>query len=142
MRLWSLNPKHLDPQGLVALWRETLLAQAVLRGETRGYRNHPQLDRFKTHATPLAAISLYLRAIHVEAEMRGYSFDKSKIKSAGKAVALSVTSGQVAYEWAHLLAKLKERNPALYQQWLATEVPEVHPLFEVRAGGVEPWERQ
>ncbi len=74
--------------------------------------------------------------------MRGYSFDKSKIKSAGKAVALSVTSGQVAYEWAHLLAKLKERNPALYQQWLATEVPEVHPLFEVRAGGVEPWERQ
>lgn len=133
---------HLDPQGLVALWRETLLAQAVLRGETRGYRNHPQLDRFKSHATPLAAISLYLRAIHAEAEMRGYSFDKSKIKSTEKAAALTVTSGQIAYEWAHLLAKLKERNPALHQRWLATEVPEVHPLFEVRAGGVEPWERQ
>lgn len=142
MRLWSLHPKYLDSQGLVALWRETLLAQAVLRGETRGYLNHPQLDRYKTHPTPLAAISLYLRAIHAEAEMRGYSFDKSKIKSTEKAVALSVTSGQIAYEWAHLLAKLKERNPALYQQWLATEVPEVHPLFEVRAGGVEPWERQ
>lgn len=142
MRLWSLHPKYLDSQGLVALWRETLLAQAVLRGETRGYPNHPQLDRYKTHSTPLAAISLYLRAIHAEAEMRGYSFDKSKIKSTGKAVALSVTSGQIAYEWAHLLAKLKERNPALYQQWLATEVLEVHPLFEVRAGGVEPWERK
>ncbi|MBI5907102.1 MAG: DNA lyase [Burkholderiales bacterium] len=142
MRLWSLHPKYLDSRGLVALWRETLLAQAVLRGETRGYRNHPQLDRYKTHPTPLAAISLYLRAIHAEAEMRGYAFDKSKIRSTGKAVALSVTSGQIAYEWAHLLAKLKERNPALYQKWLATEVPEAHPLFEVRAGGVEPWERK
>ena len=142
MRLWSLHPKYLDSQGLVALWRESLLAQAVLRGETRGYRNHPQLDRYKTHSTPLAAISLYLGAIHAEAEMRGYSFDKSKIKSTGKAVAISVTAGQIVFEWAHLLGKLKERNPALYQQWLTTEVPEVHPLFEVRAGDVEPWERK
>lgn len=142
MRLWSLHPKYLDPQGLVALWRETLLAQAVLREETRGYRNHPQLDRFKSHSAPLAAISLYLKAIHAEAEARGYSFDKSKIKPARKAVTLTVTSGQMAYEWAHLLAKLKERNPALYRKWRATEVPEAHPLFTVRAGEVESWERQ
>ena len=142
MRLWSLHSKYLDPQGLVALWREALLAQAVLRGETRGYRNHPQLDRFKNHSAPLAAISLYLRAIHAEAEMRGYSFDKGRIKPTRKAVTLTVTSGQMAYEWAHLLVKLKERNPALYQNWLATEVPEAHPMFEVRAGEVEPWERQ
>ncbi len=142
MRLWSLHSKYLDPQGLVALWRETLLAQAVLRGETRGYRNHPQLDRFKNHSAPLAAISLYLKAIHAEAEMRGYSFDKSKIKPTRKAVTLTVTSGQMAYEWAHLLVKLKERSPALYQKWLATEVPETHPVFTVRAGEVEPWERQ
>ncbi|MDH4286765.1 MAG: pyrimidine dimer DNA glycosylase/endonuclease V, partial [Gallionella sp.] len=67
MRLWSLHPKYLDTQGLVALWREALLAQAVLRGETRGYRNHPQLDRFRSHSAPLAAISLYLKAIHGEA---------------------------------------------------------------------------
>ncbi len=142
MRLWSLHPKYLDSQGLVALWREALLAQAVLRGETRGYRNHPQLQRFKSHSAPLAAISLYLKAVHAEAEARGYSFDKSKIKPARKAVALTVTSGQVAYEWAHLLAKLKERNPALFRKWRATEVPQAHPLFTVRAGGVETWERQ
>jgi hypothetical protein len=142
MRLWSLHAKYLDPQGLVALWRETLLAQAVLRGETRGYRNHPQLDRFKNHSAPLAAISLYLKAIHVEAEMRGYSFDSSKIKPTRKAVTLTVTSGQMAYEWAHLLVKLKERNPALYRKWQATEVPDAHPMFKVRAGEVEPWERQ
>ena len=142
MRLWSLHSKYLDPQGLVALWRETLLAQAVLRGETRGYRNHPQLERFKNHPAPLAAISLYLTAIHAESEMRGYSFDKSKIKPTRKAVTLTVTSGQMAHEWAHLLAKLNKRNPALYRKWLATEVPEAHPMFMVREGEVESWERQ
>ncbi len=142
MRLWSLHSRYLDPQGLVALWREALLAQAVLRGETRGYRNHPQLDRFKDHPAPLAAISRYLSAVHAEAEVRCYSFDKSKIKPTRKAVTLTVTSGQLAYEWAHLLGKLKTRNPVLYRQWLATEVPQAHPMFEVRAGEVEPWERQ
>jgi len=141
MRLWSLHPKYLDPQGLVALWRETLLAQAVLRGETRGYRSHPQLDRFKSHPAPLAAMSLYLKAIHAEAESRGYSFDKSKIRPARKQVVLSVTSGQMEYEWAHLLAKLKVRNPALLRKWRETGVPAPHPLFKVRPGKIESWER-
>jgi hypothetical protein len=141
MRLWSLHPKYLDPKGLVALWRESLLAQAVLRGETRGYRTHPQLDRFKNHTAPLAAISLYLNGIYVEAKARGYAFDKSKIKPARKPVFLTVTTGQVAYEWAHLLKKLKVRNPALYRKWRNTEAPETHPLFTVCAGEVELWER-
>ncbi|MGP9584395.1 pyrimidine dimer DNA glycosylase/endonuclease V, partial [Micrococcaceae sp. AOP34-BR2-30] len=30
MRLWSLHPEVLDRQGLIAGWREALLAQAVL----------------------------------------------------------------------------------------------------------------
>jgi hypothetical protein len=141
MRLWSLHPKYLDPQGLVALWRETLLAQAVLRGQTRGYRSHPQLDRFKKHSAPLTAMSRYLTEIHAQAESRGYSFDKSKIRRTRKAVELSVTSGQIEYEWAHLLAKLKIRNPALYRKWRETDAPVPHPLFIVRAGDIEPWER-
>jgi hypothetical protein len=141
MRLWSLHPKYLDPQGLVALWREALLAQAVLRGETRGYRNHPQLDRFKNHAAPLAAISSYLKGVHEEARVRGYAFDKSKIKPSRKTVSLTVTTGQMAYEWRHLLAKLKVRNPALYRTWQNVDVPEVHVIFSVRAGDVESWER-
>src|SRR5262245_30761682 len=117
MRLWSLHPKYLDAQGLVALWRETLLAQAVLRKETRGYRNHPQLDGFKAHASPFAAISLYLKAVHAEAEARGYSFDASKIKPTRNRVTLTVTSGQMEYEWAHLMVKLKARSPGLYRKW-------------------------
>ena len=142
MRLWSLHPKYLDPQGLVALWREALLAQAVLRGETRGYRSHPQLDRFKTHSAPLSAISLYLKAIHAEAESRGYSFDQRKIRPARSQAVLSVTSGQLAYEWWHFLAKLALRNPALWRTRRETAVPAPHPLFRVRAGEVESWERR
>ncbi len=141
MRLWSLHPKYLDPQGLVALWRETLLAQAVLRNETRGYRNHPQLDRFKAHASPLDAMSIYLQAIHTEATARGYAFDASKIQPGAPAMLLGVTSGQMAYEWAHLMAKLQARNPALHEKWRGHAAVETHPLFEVCAGEVEAWER-
>lgn len=146
MRLWSLHPQYLDPQGLVALWREALLAQAVLRGETRGYRNHPQLDRFRGHAAPLEAIAWYLQAVHAEAGLRGYSFDENKFTSPPNALALTltltVTSGQMAHEWAHLLAKLQKRSPAQHLKLLgSTEAPEPHPLFTVRAGAVEAWER-
>ncbi len=144
MRLWSLHPKYLDSQGLVALWREALLAQAVLRGNTRGYRNHPQLERFRGHAAPVDAIALYLKAVHTEAELRGYSFDKSKFTSpqSAPALTLTVTSGQMAYEWAHLLAKLQKRSPDQHLKLLgSTEVPEPHPLFTVCAGAVAAWER-
>jgi hypothetical protein len=141
VRLWSLNPKYLDPQGLVALWREALLAQAVLRGETHGYRNHPQLNRFKQQSAPLAAISLYLKAILAEAELRGYSFNRRKIRAARKHPVLDVSAGQVEYEWAHLMAKLKVRNPVLYRKWRVVSSPELHPLFRVRAGDIESWER-
>jgi len=142
MRLWSLHPKYLDPQGLVALWREALLAQAVLRGETRGYRSHPQLDRFKNHEAPLVVIAVFLEAVYAEAVVRGYVFDKDKIQSAGETATLVVTSGQMDYEWAHLMDKLKTRNSGLYRKWRETITPEPHPMFEVRTGVVESWEHQ
>lgn len=141
MRLWSVHPKYLDPQGLVALWREALLAQAVLCGQTRGYRNHPQLIRFQNHPAPLAAISSYLGGVHHEADVRGYAFDGSKIRPSDKAVLLTVTTGQVAHEWAHLCAKLKARNPEIYKKWQDVKAPETHPIFSVRRGGVASWER-
>lgn len=142
MRLWSLHPKYLDPQGLVALWREALLAKAVLRGETSGYRNHPQLERFKNHTTPLAAISLYLQAVYAEAVARGYAFDKSKMQVTAESATLVVTAGQMGYEWTHLMNKLKARNSVHYEKWQETITPEPHPMFEVHEGQVESWERQ
>lgn len=141
MRLWSLHPRYLDPQGLVALWREGLLAQAVLRGQTRGYRSHPQLERFSECRAPRSAIARYLRAVHDESRARGYNFDRAKLGPARTPVVLSVTTGQVEYEWQHLLAKLRVRNPVLYRHWRSTTVPDVHPLFRVRKGSIATWER-
>lgn len=141
MRLWSLHPRYLDSIGLVALWREALLGRAVLRGRTRGYRHHPQLDRFRNHGRPRNAVSLYLRAVHEEALARGYGFDRSKIGPIRESGRLTVTRGQLDYEWAHLLAKLANRSPAVYEKWRKIRRPDPHPLFRVRPGGIEPWER-
>ncbi len=140
MRIWSLHPQYLDAKGLVALWRETLLAQKVLRGETRGYRNHPQLDRFKRHDDPLAAIAAYLREVQREAERRGYHFDAGKILQHGEAAKIAVTEGQLAYEFAHLRAKLEKRDRAAFERLVHAGHPAVHPLFVVIPGEVEEWE--
>lgn len=141
MRLWSFHPKYLDPQGLVAVWREALLAQSVLRGETRGYRNHPQLYRFRCQPNPLISIGFYLYAVYAEAAVRGYSFDGSKIESVHETSPIPVTSGQLLYEWRHFFNKLSSRSPLLHQKWQPVTFPECHPLFQVCSGSVEPWER-
>jgi hypothetical protein len=140
MRLWSLHPKHLDARGLVALWREGLLAQAVLQGKTIGYRHHPQLTRFHQMARPVAAIADYLRAVQEEAVNRGYNFDRTKISSARKSGKMPVSAGQVAYEWQHLRSKLAARDPAWLTS-LESERPHAHPLFCIIAGPIEPWEK-
>lgn len=141
MRLWSLHPKYLDPQGLVALWREALLARAVLRGETRGYTHHPQLERFKAHAHPRLAINSYLAEIHAEATRRGYAFNRTKVGPVRLVEPIAVGTGQLAYEWTHLLQKLATRNPALFTQWRDVVTPACHPLFRRRPGPVASWER-
>lgn len=141
MRLWSLHPKYLDAKGLVALWREALLAQAVLRGRTRGYRHHPQLVRFAEHRTPLAAISTYLEAVYREAQARGYRFDRSKFRAVSRSLSIPVSRGQVDFEWRHLMRKLRHRSPLTWRSWSKSRNPGVHPLFKIRAGPVEDWEK-
>ena len=140
MRIWTLHPRYLDWRGLVAVWREGLLAQKVLRGRTRGYRHHPQLIRFRAQPSPLGSIATYLRAVHAEAAVRGYAFAKEKISRATVKGRMPVTRGQLRYEWRHLRTKLTRRDPA----WLARlgrASPQPHPLFRVVPGPVERWER-
>jgi hypothetical protein len=141
MRLWSLHPRYLDPQGLVALWREALLARAVLRGETRGYRHHPQLARFRAHPQPRMAVNAYLARVHDEASARGYRFDRGRIGPVRAVAPIAVTTGQLTHEWAHLLGKLALRNPALHARWVGLQQPDCHPLFQPVPGPVAPWER-
>jgi len=140
MRLWTLHPKHLDARGLVALWREGLLAQAVLGGHTRGYTRHPQLIRFRGSASPVESIASYLQAVCAEATRRGYVFDETKIAYHGGVAPIAVTRGQLDYEWAHLKAKLRVRAPSWLTGLKHLSRPEPHPLFCLVPGAVAEWE--
>ncbi len=142
MRLWSIHPKYLDARGLVALWRESLLAREVLEGRTVGYRNHPQLERFRRTPSPVDAINQYLEAVFLEGERRGYKFDRDKLRPYSTVVRIPVTRGQLEYETRHLLAKLAERDPERYGALKDRRVLEPHPIFFVVEGDVEPWERR
>lgn len=141
MRLWSIHPSYLDGKGLVALWREGLLARAVIRGRTIGYRDHPQLDRFRAHPAPLSAINSYLSSIASEAEHRGYDFDRSRIGPVRNRELLRVSRGQLEYELKHLRAKLSRRAPECLGRLPAASALCAHPLFEVHEGPVATWER-
>ena len=140
MRLWSLHPRYLDPRGLVALWREGLLAQAVLEGKTRGYKHHPQLARFLASPDPCRYIGAYLWLVHAEALRRGYSFNAGKLGRSEPFEQLPVSNGQLLHEWSHLLDKLRARSPAWIAKLEAVEQPEPHPLFRAVSGGVAEWE--
>ena len=140
MRIWSIHPKYLDTVGLVALWREALLAKHVLEGKTRGYTNHPQLLRFKYASHPLQAINYYLQEVYNEAKRRHYNFDSTKFDSMVEPLSLTVTEEQVKYEFSHLLKKLKERNIDKYNAFIGTSDIDVHSLFQIVPGPIESWE--
>lgn len=143
MRLWSLHPSYLDRPGLTACWREALLAQAVLAGRTRGYTRHPQLARFRATPDPLRAVSAYLHGVALEADVRGYRFDRSRVlEPPDEALVIEVSEGQLGYEWDHLRPRMAARSPG----WLAAlpppqeAVPRPHPLFRVVPGPAADWE--
>ena len=141
MRLWSLSPRYLDVKGLVAVWREGLLADAVLLGKTTGYRNHPQLDRFKQHPDPVAAINYYLEIIQQEAINRGYHFDAGKFLPGLHPQPIAVTEGQVRFEMAYLQRKLQLRDPARLHLLEVEETADLHPLFYLIPGSIADWEK-
>jgi hypothetical protein len=141
MRLWSVHPKYLDARGLVALWREGLLAQAVLSGRTNGYRHHPQLQRFRAQLSPLGAVADYLRGVHAEAVHRGYAFAAEKVSPARGSGPIAVTRGQVEHEWLHLMTKLATRDPEAHARLECVRRPRAHPSFRIVPGVVETWEK-
>jgi len=140
MRLWTIHPKYLDSKGLVALWREALLAQKVLKNETKGYRKHPQLIRFQNTENPMGVIGNYLEEIYKESMKRGYHFTKSKINRNRSTSKIKIQKGQLIYELYHLKKKLKNRDLNAYQSIITTKHPDPNPIFEVIDGGIESWE--
>ncbi len=141
MRLWTLHPRYLDARGLVAAWREALLAQKVLSGLTQGYKHHPQLIRFRMQPEPVRAIAAFLTFLAAEAARRNYHFDSSKIAPAGYTGQIEETSGQLFHEWQHLKRKLELRSPDHFRLCRDIAIPEPHPLFNIVPGDVRDWEK-
>jgi hypothetical protein len=141
MRLWSIHPKYLDSKGLVALWREALLAKKVLMGKTKGYRHHPQIIRFQKYNSPVASINNYLCSIWIESADRGYSFNKNLIGYNKKISLIPVSEAQLLFELDHLRRKLKLRDKKQLKIISGVKVPLPNPLFFVRNGPVESWEK-
>jgi len=141
MRLWSIHPQYLDVKGLVAVWREGLLAKKVLEGRTKGYKNHPQLIRFRNAEDPIKAILAYLYPIYLEAQKRGYHFDHSKIQPIQISKFLWVTTGQLEFEFAHLLKKLFKRDRKQWNRFRKVQQIQAHPIFYAIPGSVENWEK-
>ena len=141
MRLWSLHPKYLDSKGLVALWREALLAKAVLEGKTKGYTNHPQLIRFRESENSIACINQYLKSVHDESVQRGYNFNPEKINRPPHDLMLTVTDKQMKHEREHLLKKLQARDKPGYIQLFSQKDIAPHPLFNIIQGEIENWEK-
>ena len=143
MRLWTINFKYLDAKGLVALWREALLAKNVLAGLTKGYKNHPQLDRFYAHENALEAVNAYLAEVYEEGRTRGYKFDAAKVGEfdARNLAKISVAHSQIEYKFAFLQKKLKSRDRVVYERNLSVKNIEIAGIFEEVTGGIEPWEK-
>ncbi|MFN3910313.1 MAG: pyrimidine dimer DNA glycosylase/endonuclease V [Candidatus Anstonellaceae archaeon] len=141
MRLWSIHPKYLDVKGLLAVWREGLLAKKVLEGKTKGYKNHPQLIRFKKYKNPIKIINAYLYEIYKEAKYRGYFFNKEKIKKVKLSSKIPINSGQIKFEFKHLLKKLNLRDKKKYKEIKSTKDIELHPIFFKVPGKIEKWEK-
>lgn len=141
MRLWSLDFKYLDVNGLVACWRESLLAKNVLEGNTSGYKNHPQLNRFKNTNDPITSINTYLFYLYEEAMNRNYKFNKSKIGKYDLNIKINVTDKQLAFEFKHLQTKLKKRNKNQYQKNLEIKKVEPNKIFVKVRGNIEDWEK-
>lgn len=141
MRLWSFHPKYLDGKGLVALWRESLLARNVLENKTKGYKHHPQLQRFKSSIDPIKAINSYLKFIWIEAENRNFHFDQRKLGKSENNIQINVTDGQINFEKTHLLNKLMIRDKKKYNENKTFTHFEAHPLFNIVEGAIESWEK-
>jgi len=117
------------------------LAKRVLEGKTKGYKNHPQLERFKNCGDPVGAINAYLYHVWLEGKRRGYNFDFGKVGPFTFSEKIPVKEGQVNYEFSHLLRKLMVRDRKKYEELKDLNAIEVTPIFVVVPGGVEDWEK-
>lgn len=117
------------------------MALQVLKGNTKGYKKHPQLARFRKQKDPVKTLACYLQCVFLEAQRRGYHFNHGKIHASGKCRAIAVTDAQLRYEIKHLQHKLRTRDPSRYKEIERVRNPRPHPLLKKVRGQVEEWEK-
>lgn len=123
----------MDKHGLIALWREGLLAQKALNGGAKGYQNNPQLVRFKRQDNPLKAIGTYLSFVAAEGARQGYKLNHEKIlyPNFDEAV-IEADLGQVAFEKEHLKDKLKRRDVIKFEELSSSKTIDANPIFNIQ----------
>jgi hypothetical protein len=148
-----LHPSYLDSKGLLACWREALLAKKVLQNKTNAYKHHPQLIRFKQQSDKINCIKSYLYELYKEAKCRNYNFDFDKICNRNNAnffkTNMTITDKQLEYEMKHLQKKLMKRDlkqytANLYNVYDKNMNPEnlnANQIFKVIEGEIEDWEK-
>jgi hypothetical protein len=144
MRLWSIHPKYLDKKGLVGLWRESLLAKKVLEGKTKGYKNHPQLIRFKESENKLLYLNHYLYEVYKEGKKRNYKFNFEKINKSlleKRIKKIPITNCQLKYEFNHLKNKLIRRDKKHHNKINLTKSIKSSNIFTIKKGKICHWEK-
>lgn len=129
MRLWTIHPKYMDRMGLLALWREGLLARKVLEGKTKGYRYHPELNSFKSHSSPAVAVNTYLLHVWKEGCRRGYDFDRTKIWGTQTREIIRIDKKEIECELKILRSKLWKRDREKHRELRNVRRPDLNPLF-------------
>lgn len=147
MRLWSLNPKYLDPLGLSRNYFEGLRGYNTLIGLTKIWKNHSQLIRFKKY-DPIPYLSFYLQNVLEEAIRRDLDWTTQSILKPitnDYTQSMSVTEGQIEYEinWLHHKMKNRQKVHQKYIDLLESERNnvELNPIFYKVSGDIEFWEK-
>lgn len=132
MSLWTVHPKYLDKQGLIALWREGLLAQKSLNGELDIELNNQVWQQFKNSENPLKAIGTYLSFIASEGARRGYKLGHEKIIYPNfDDNKFDIRPQDLIFEMKHLRDKLKLRDKNKWHEVNQVEQVEPNPAFRL-----------
>lgn len=89
----------------------------------------------------MSCIAAFLRTVQAEGARRGHAFDAGKIARGGGVEPIDVARGQLDHKWAHLLDKLRRRDPERLGALSTVRRIQPHPVFRIVPGGVEDWEK-
>ena len=112
-----------------------MLAQKVLKGETKSHENHPRLKKSKAHPHSQYAIANYLVEIWKESKRREYNFNKEKIGYTKIVEKIPITQSELRYEFDLLRDGTKKRTPSRHKDLLSVKKSNAIRFLKSRTGG-------